>query len=100
MNHRVVMNNNGNQMEMQRYPRKDGWLYYKYGEQVVPWECTLTVKNEKGDATGGAVGKKFQLKYNYEKISVHNKGRSIKERDPVRKLEIQNPDKYTGQLAA
>jgi hypothetical protein len=53
------------QLEMKRVHRKIGYLQYKYGKNVVPWECKIAVPNENGDATGGFVGKKFQLKYNY-----------------------------------
>ena len=44
---------------MKRVDRKTGWLHYKYGTNVVPWECRISVPNLNGDATGGFVGKKF-----------------------------------------
>lgn len=85
---KVVLNNNGKRLQMKKIPRKDGWLFYKYGEKVDPWECRLMVQNQKGDATGGFVGKKFQLQYNYEKMSSSNFNNSVKEREPLRILEI------------
>jgi hypothetical protein len=73
-------------MQMKKVARKGGWLYFKYGEQVEPWECRLMVLNQKGDGSGGFFGKKFQIEYNYEKISSSNPSDSINERDPLRKL--------------
>lgn len=64
-----TMNDKTMQLKMRRVPRKKGWLHYKYGKNVVPWECRISVPNENGDATGSFVGKKFQLKYNYEQMN-------------------------------
>ena len=66
----VVLNNRMGStfqtMPMQRNPRDKGWLHYKYGKNVVPWECRLMVPNLDGNAAGEFTGEKIALKYNFE----------------------------------
>jgi hypothetical protein len=65
---------------------------------VVPWECRLLVPNLDGNACGEFTGEKLQLKYSYEQRLTDNPSYSLKEREPARHLEIQNPENYIGQL--
>jgi hypothetical protein len=85
-------------MSMQRIPREKGWLHYKYGKNVIPWECRLLMPNLDGNACGEFTGDKIQLKYSFEQKLGDNPDFSLKEREPLRHLEIQNPDNYRGQL--
>lgn len=56
------------------------------------------VPNLDGNAAGEFTGEKIQLKYNFEQKLTDNPSYSLKERDPPRHLEIQNPENYKGQL--
>jgi len=39
-------------VQMQKIPMKEGWLYNKFGKQVVPWCCTVDFDNTEGDNCG------------------------------------------------
>lgn len=86
-------------VKMQKMPRQDGWLYYKYGKQVVPWQCKVTFDNTEGDNCGQWKNDSNKIQYNFLRSSASTmSGNITKEREPMRILEIIDPCHYKGQL--
>ena len=72
------------------------WLESKYGTQIQPWECFLSVANTNGDSIGQFIPKSnYQMEYTYIK---HSASRGIKERQPARILFVDSPGSYRGEL--
>lgn len=71
-----------------------GWDSQKYGEDVLPYEVTVTFKNRVTDATSL---KPLAFNYSYSLWGgVRNEVEW--ERDPPRRLEVLNSDTYKGEL--
>ena len=71
-----------------------GWDSQKYGEDVLPYEVTVTFKNQAAEATSL---KPLSFNYSYSLWGgVRNEVEW--ERDPPRRLEVLNSDTYKGEL--
>ena len=68
---------------------KDPWLYNKFGKQVVPWCCSVDFENKEGDNCGQWKNDSNKIQYNFIKRLAG--GNMIKEREPMRILEIFDP---------
>ena len=68
------------------------WLQSKFGTKVQPWEYSIKISSH-----DKLIEKlPFDIKYRY---TIENtNGRRIAERMGVRKLEIQKPETYKGQI--
>ena len=85
---------------MQKAPRAGDWLHNKYGKQVVPWACAVDFQNTEGDCCGQWKNDSNKIQYCFKKRSgpMTGQGNIIKEREPMRILEIVDPCNYRGQL--
>jgi len=91
-------------LRMQRVPRRDGWLLHKYGTTVTPWECRVKIDNKEGDSCGewrqDVCGYTKKIQYHFRKLGSGVYNDSAREREPGRILEIENPERYQGELGA
>lgn len=75
-------------------PDQQKWLLSKYGREVTPWECTIRVNSSE---------KKFlkypaAITYQYFIVNEKNGQREVEKINP-RRLEIQKPETYKGQIS-
>lgn len=80
-------------LKMQKIPRPEGWLFNKFGKQVVPWTASLQFSNDQGDKYGQWKNETHEMRYIYMK-GTH--GQLTKEREPMRRLDIYDPSHYKG----
>lgn len=85
---------------LEKNPLKKEWMGVKYGEDVRPWRCQVSLSNTEGSNTG-------QWKPSAENVLRYRYGRKgtdfpsvCWEREPARSVQIQNPSDYRGQLGA
>jgi len=77
---------------MKKAAKKFRWLYDKYGQEMCPWECQVTLKTS--DFTEAR-----ELIYSYSKGD-HAQRDYVYEREPSRIIKLQPPETYRGELGA
>lgn len=88
-------------LKMSKDPSRSDWMSVKYGVQMAPWRISVSMPNiETGEDGRWKQGsKKNQIYYSYE-LRNQKQGINIREREPERGFEIQDPQTYRGQLGA
>jgi len=67
-------------LKMRKSKRKFRWMFDKFGQEMMPWECLLKFKISQID-------KLKELIYSYSKSNMNSK-ECIYEREPSRMMEI------------
>lgn len=84
---------------MERIEGPEDWLLSKYGKPVPVWECEIPLQNNNGDSEGQFLDSN-QIAFSYTYAKKKRAGAYlIKERTPMRRFLIENPNTYQGELA-
>lgn len=83
---------------MKEMHRKFDWMEHKYGMNVRPWEIDVEVDNIRAERGQFRSDDESALQYHF---SVRRgDGTELVEREPARMIDLQNPNKYRGQLGS